>query len=97
MPQCPQSYGIKIQSLVCLVTFLLGSGHSSVHIALGRYSSVLVLGRSVNSLCFAKTQPSPTATPAAACQYQFTASQTVTILESVYGDSPTVQCRPAVY
>ena len=35
--QCPQSYGvygIKIQSLVSLVTFLLGSGHSSVHIAL---------------------------------------------------------------
>ena len=34
MPQCPQSYGIKIQSLVSFVIFLLGSGHSSVHIAL---------------------------------------------------------------
>ena len=46
-----------------------------------------MLGRNDNRLCFARTRPSPAA---AACQYQFNASQTITILESVYGDSPTV-------
>ena len=33
--------------------------------------------------------PRQEAATAVACQYQFSASQTVTILESVYGDSPT--------
>ena len=45
-------YGIKIQSLVSLVTFLLGSGHSSVHIALpGIYTAVCWCWGEMSTVC----------------------------------------------